>query len=78
MHHNYNRERSMDIVLNVSFEELRLIRDLARAVGEMEEMPDGVWSHDVKHLGTYADTALHQAAVEAAEFFRNVAESSDN
>ena len=78
MIHNYNRERSMDVVLNISFEELRLIRDLARAVSAMEEMPDVVWSHDVRQLGAKADTALHQAAVEAAEFFRNVAESSDN
>jgi len=69
MRHKYNRERTMQMVFEVSFSELRLIHALAKAVDAMETTPNGVWKDELSELATNVGVALESASKEAADHF---------
>jgi hypothetical protein len=72
MRQRYNLERSMPVVLEVTFDELRLIENLARAVVEQEDMPDGVWKGELRDLLESVQGAIKEVASDAAQHFAGV------
>ena len=69
MQHNYNRERHMPVILTTTVEDLRLILALAKAVGAMDSLPNGVWTNELRELTANVKAALHGAASQAADHF---------
>jgi hypothetical protein len=75
MRQSYNRERAMPIILEVTFEELRQIESLAKAVMGQEEMPDGIWKSELRDLLEGVQGAIKEAARDAAGHFNSIVEN---
>lgn len=75
MKQRYNLERVMPVVLEVTFEELRLIEKLAEAVIGQEEMPNGIWKSDLRDLLEGVQGVIKEAAHGAAGHFNRIAEN---
>ena len=74
MRQSYNRERAMPIILEVTFEELRQIEKLAKAVMGQEELPEGIWQSELRDLLEGVQGAIKEAARDAASHFTCYAE----
>ena len=72
MRHRYNLERSMPVVLEVTFDELHLIENLAKAVIGQEDMPDGIWKSDLRNLLENVQGAIKEVTSDAAQHFAGV------
>ena len=75
MQHSYNRERKMTVVLEVTFEELRLIQSLAKAVAKLDELPGGVWTADLVDLTDNLQHVITASARDAADHFTFIADN---
>jgi hypothetical protein len=73
MRQRYNLERAMPVVLEVTFDELRLIENLAKAVIELEDMPKGVWKSELRDLLEGIQGAIKEVAEDATCHFTNIA-----
>jgi len=73
MRQRYNLERSMPVVLEVTFDELRLIENLAKAVIEQEDMPNGVWKSELRDLLKSVQGAIKEVAEDATRHFTGIA-----
>jgi hypothetical protein len=78
MRQRYNLERSMPVVLEVTFGELRLLENLAKAVIEQEDMPNGVWKSEVRDLLESVQGVIKEVARDAADHFKGCPGIADN
>jgi hypothetical protein len=75
MEHSYNRERKMEVLIEITFEELQMIQSLAKAVAKMDELPSGVWLSDLVNLTDNLEAVITQAARDAAAHFTGIADN---
>jgi hypothetical protein len=74
MRQRYNLERAMPVVIEVALEELRLIENLAKAVLEQEDMPDGVWKSELRNLLESVRGTIQEVASDAKHHFTGIAD----
>jgi hypothetical protein len=66
MKYEHTREHMLPVLVELTYEDLRNIRRMARHFIELETMPDGLWKSDMRRLELEARDAINNVAENMA------------
>jgi hypothetical protein len=62
MKYEYTREHLLPVMVELTYEDLQLIRKMAKLVIEMETAPDGIYKGDARKIDREVTDALNKVS----------------
>lgn len=74
MQYNYTREHQLPVVVELTYEDLQIIRKLTKFIMGLEQRPEDVYLGDIRKLHREAGEAIDKVADAASYAFPKVTE----